>query len=122
MRSGLFSKITVATDGQEALTVLESAGHSASAPELVVSDLRMPRVNGIELVKALKVNPRTFHLPIAILTSSERPEARAAALDAGACGFFLKGAQHELGAIFRTIIARMSRDFEAERQSARRVS
>ena len=120
VRSGMFASVSLAADGQDALTLLDAAGRQR--PDLVVSDLRMPRMNGVELVRALKKNPRTSHLPIAILSSSEMPEDRTAAEEAGAVGFFFKGAQREVADVFRAIVRGLSRDFGGGEKNARMVS
>lgn len=50
----------------------------------------MPRLDGIELMRALKSRPETNAIPIAIVTSSEQPSDRERAIDAGCCAFLRK--------------------------------
>lgn len=68
-----------AVDGAEAL---EKA--LAAPPDLVVADLRMPRVDGCQLSEALRADPRTRGVPVVILTSTADPETVQRCLAAGA--------------------------------------
>lgn len=68
-----------AVDGQDAL---EKA--RADPPDLVVADMRMPRLDGSELCAALARDPATRHVPVLILTSNRDAETRSRARAAGA--------------------------------------
>lgn len=57
--------ITVARDGVEALHLLKSA-----TPRLVLLDLKLPRLDGLEVLQALKADERTRVIPVVMLTSS----------------------------------------------------
>lgn len=85
-RAGCFSPITVVADGEAALQAIRAAS-PADYPDLVVSDLSMPRMTGTQLIRALKSDPRTKSIPVAIITSSNVPNDREDALAAGACIF-----------------------------------
>src|SRR5678816_204812 len=85
-RSGLFEPIAVAADGQAALDALR-AGGVARLPALIVSDLVMPRLTGLELLRELKADVALHAIPVAIITSSDAPDDRELALAAGACSF-----------------------------------
>ena len=61
------NEVVVARDGAEALAHLEQA---ASLPELVLLDLKLPKIDGLEVLKRLRAAERTRLLPIVILTSS----------------------------------------------------
>lgn len=96
----------LARDGQEALASLAVAFSSQGKPlpDLIVTDLKMPRINGLELTVEVKVNPRTKHVPVVILTSSDLAKDRDAAVRAGCSGFFTKpGNVGELIDVFRAI-------------------
>ena len=56
--------VTTAADGQDALAKIEF-----STPDLILSDTRLPRVDGYELVRRLKQNPEFAGIPIVFLTS-----------------------------------------------------
>ena len=88
-RSGLFEPVQVADNGQSAWDALTTAAPS-QLPDLIVSDLVMPHMTGLELVRAVKRDERTRNIPIAIITSSDTPRDRDVALAAGACSFVPK--------------------------------
>jgi CheY-like chemotaxis protein len=88
-RSELFEPITVAADGQAALEILRAAT-VAQLPALIVSDLSMPRMTGLELLRAIKSDVAMHLIPVAIITSSDAPDDRELSLAAGACSFVPK--------------------------------
>jgi len=67
-KHGLASEFIVLRDGVEALAFLLAADQPL--PHLVLLDLNLPRVNGLEVLQRLRAEPRTALLPIVILTSS----------------------------------------------------
>ena len=72
----LANRIQVARDGAEALEFLfgtgEYAGRRAEdTPKLVLLDLKMPKVDGLEVLRRVKSDPRTKTVPVVVLTSSE---------------------------------------------------
>lgn len=69
------NEIVVARDGAEALDFLFRAGTHAGRdpgldPELVLLDLKLPKIDGLEVLRRLRAEPRTKLLPVVILTSS----------------------------------------------------
>jgi two-component system response regulator len=75
-RENLANHIFVVRDGEEALDFLFCRGAFAERsldrpPKLVLLDLKLPKVTGIEVLKQLKADPRTKTIPIVILTSSK---------------------------------------------------
>lgn len=68
------NRIEVARDGAEALDFLFSqgafAGRAAENPRLVMLDLKLPMVDGLEVLRAIKANPATHNIPVVVLTSS----------------------------------------------------
>ena len=75
-RENLANHIHVARDGEEALDFLFCNGSYASRsferpPRLVLLDLKLPKVDGMEVLRQLKADPRTRSIPVVILTSSK---------------------------------------------------
>ena len=77
--------VTQATDGQEALDIARNA-----AFDLVLSDVNMPRMNGIELIRALRAESAYKHTPILMLTTESSVERKREGKDAGATGWIVK--------------------------------
>ncbi len=69
----LANHIQVARDGEEALNYLfgrETQANGAASLKLVLLDLKLPKVDGLEVLRAIKSDPRTKAIPVVILTSS----------------------------------------------------
>jgi two-component system, response regulator len=78
-KSDLVNTVTVARDGVEALDYLLATGSHADRagnqlPDLVLLDIKLPRVDGLQVLERLRANPRTKLLPIVVLTSSIEPK------------------------------------------------
>jgi two-component system, cell cycle response regulator DivK len=58
--------------------------------DLVLVDIRMPILNGVELVRQLKAHDDTRHVPIVAVTGSDEPQDRANAFEAGCVGYITK--------------------------------
>ncbi len=71
--------VKTACDGQEALTLIE-----AWRPDVIVSDLHMPELSGLELVEQLKSDPRYQRIPFILLTSDQDSDSAVQCLDLGA--------------------------------------
>ncbi len=78
-------QVRLAGDGDEALGRI-----AERMPDVVVTDLNMPRRDGLSLTRALRARPDTAHLPIILLTSQSDEECRAAGAAAGADAHLLK--------------------------------
>ena len=84
-------QVRIATDGAEALAILrESANRQDSPVHLVVSDIEMPRMNGIALLRAIKEAPRLAAIPVILVTSRAAFEDREAGLSLGADAYIVK--------------------------------
>ncbi len=74
-KHNLANKVVWVKDGEEALDFLFHRGAHASAPNtlprVVLLDLRLPKVDGIEVLKQVRGNPETHELPVVVLTSSK---------------------------------------------------
>lgn len=78
-------RVTVANNGTEALSILER-----SMPTVIISDVMMPEIDGYELCRRIKANPRLARIPIVLLTALSEPEDVFRALQAGADNFITK--------------------------------
>ncbi len=78
-------QVTEAYDGQMALEQLNDV-----TPDLIISDVMMPRMDGIELCKRLKAQATTSHIPVVLLTAKVAQENEIAGLGVGACDYIRK--------------------------------
>jgi CheY-like chemotaxis protein len=85
------ASITVARDGIEALKLLR-AGDLPMERLVVVIDLRMPRMSGLDLLREIRADPRLKRMPVVVLTTSDDAHDRDAAYALGAAGYFVKPA------------------------------
>ena len=85
--NGIPVQIDVARDGAEALDYLFSTGSRAGAPlpspSVVLLDLKLPRVDGLEVLRRLRSDPRTRQIPVVVLTSSAEPRDLAGVAEIG---------------------------------------
>jgi two-component system response regulator len=88
LRKAGIDEVKVAGDGQEALDTLLSSAEPL--PELLILDLRLPKVHGLKLFAEIRRNKRTMALPVLILSSSEDPRDRETCLKLGAIAFLNK--------------------------------
>jgi two-component system, response regulator len=78
-KNNLLSEVVVAHDGVEALDYLFGAGEYAGRdtnvmPQLILLDLKLPRIDGLEVLRRLRADGRTRLLPVVILTSSSEQQ------------------------------------------------
>lgn len=87
-------------DGVDGLTTLEQL---PSIPEVIITDINMPRMDGFELIRQIRQLPRFRNIPILVLTTESSAEKKALARKAGATGWIVKPFNSEslLGAIRR---------------------
>jgi len=88
LRKAGITVIRVARDGQEALDMLLTSGEPL--PEMLILDLRLPKIDGLKVFSELRRQEKTMSLPVLILTSSDDPEDREACLRLGALAFLIK--------------------------------
>ena len=74
IESQIANPIEVARDGQEALDYLADDSHPL--PAVVLLDLNLPKIPGLEVLKRLRERPRTSLLPVVVLTSSDEESDR----------------------------------------------
>jgi CheY-like chemotaxis protein len=88
----IVNPIVRAIDGIDALEILRGSNGKAklAAPYMLLVDLNMPRMNGIELVQALRQDPDLHSCIIFVLTTSGRDEDKVAAYDLNVAGYIVK--------------------------------
>lgn len=91
----LSNKIHVARDGVEALEVLLGDDGIASQLSVVLLDVKMPRMDGLEVLRRMRADPRTRHLPVVMMTSSSEESDRVASYDLGANSYIVKPVDFE---------------------------
>lgn len=83
-------QVDVALDGVDGWNQLRGADY-----DLVITDIDMPRLDGIGLTERIRRDPRLARLPVMIVSYKDRPEDRARGLEAGADYYLAKGAFHD---------------------------
>ena len=81
------NELVVAHDGQEALDYLRDASR---LPELVLLDLKLPKIDGLEVLRRLRADERTKMLPVVVLTSSNEQRDVASSYSLGANSYVRK--------------------------------
>jgi len=94
-RNNISNDVTVVRDGQEAIDWLEGSGTYSSrnpsdVPALILLDLKLPKIDGIEVLRRLRANPRTAIVPVVILTSSKEDRDRTSGYLSGANSYVQK--------------------------------
>jgi two-component system, response regulator len=90
-KSHVTNDLVVVEDGQEALDYLFGSGRGdAELPALVLLDLKLPKVDGLEVLQRIRADERTRRLPVVILTSSSEEKDVAAGYDRGGNSYIRK--------------------------------
>jgi two-component system, response regulator len=76
-KKGIADRVRVMRDGAEALDFLFCAGeyatrHTDNVPKVILLDLHLPKVDGLEVLRRIKAAPRIYNIPIVILVSSDQ--------------------------------------------------
>ena len=80
-----YFEVLTATNGPDAIAICEKGGC-----DIVLLDVKMPGMDGLEVCRRLRIAPETAHLPIVLLTALDRPADRVRGLEAGADDFLTK--------------------------------
>jgi two-component system, cell cycle response regulator len=83
--SAEYFDVTTASNGIEALALCERA-----ECDIILLDVMMPELDGFEVCRKLKSNPRTHHIPVVMVTALDQPSDRVRGLEAGADDFLTK--------------------------------
>jgi CheY-like chemotaxis protein len=93
----LANDVVVARDGEEALDYLHRRGRFAARPEghpvVILVDLKMPKVDGIEVVRQVKSDPKLRAIPVVVLTSSRESRDLEESYRLGVNAFVVKPVQ-----------------------------
>lgn len=104
--------LRIAHNGEEALALLQGSG--GPMPGLILLDLNMPRMNGLEFLKVAKRDANLRRLPVVVLTTSRQEQDRRESFDLGVAGYMAKPVDYrEFVGVIRTI-----RDYWTQSESA----
>lgn len=99
-KSNIVNDVTIAHDGVEALDYCFGRGAHAGrdttvTPILILLDLKLPKVNGLEVLRALRADDRTKRIPIVVFTSSSEEEDMIKSYELGANSYVRKPVEFE---------------------------
>jgi CheY-like chemotaxis protein len=94
-KNNIRNEVAVVRDGPEALEWLFATGaHSGRdptiLPQVVLLDLKLPKLSGLEVLRAIRADPRTKRLPVVLLTSSKEDQDVVTGYDLGANSYVCK--------------------------------
>ena len=94
-RNNIGNQVVVVRDGQEAIDWLEATGPYAGRdvndpPALILLDLKLPKVDGLDVLRRIRANHQTALVPVVILTSSKEDRDRASGYEGGANSYVQK--------------------------------
>jgi two-component system response regulator len=99
-KHGLANRLIHLEDGAQAMDFLFGRGQyesrvNAASPKVVFLDLKLPKVNGLEILKAIRADERTRTIPVVMVTSSAEDPDITAAYDLGANSYVVKPVEFE---------------------------
>jgi two-component system response regulator len=94
-KSHIANRVVVARDGAEALDYLFGTGADAgreqhALPQVVLLDLKLPKIDGLEVLRRIRADPRTKRLPVVVLTSSKEEQDLMESYNLGANSYVRK--------------------------------
>jgi two-component system response regulator len=89
-KNNIMNDVIVARDGVEALDYLLGSGGTNTPPQIVLLDLNLPRMNGLDVLRRMRAEERTKLLPVVVLTSSKQEEDIARSYSVGANAYVRK--------------------------------
>lgn len=95
-QSGFTNPVLVAKDGVEALELLfDAEGEPGALPGLILLDLKLPRMDGFQVLDRVRADERTRNLPVVVLTSSSEDSDRQACYRRGANSYITKPVDYD---------------------------
>lgn len=98
-RAGLINGLIRVVDGQEALDFVRCEGQFSTrvpnGPLIVLLDINMPRVDGVEALRQIKSDPKTSHIPVIMLTTTDDPREVERCYRAGCNVYITKPVEYE---------------------------
>lgn len=92
---GLENDIVIANDGEQALSRLFNDGPGRVLPAVILLDLKLPKIDGMEVLRRIKAEPATRKLPVVVLTSSRDERDLEACYEAGGSAYVVKQTRFE---------------------------
>jgi CheY-like chemotaxis protein len=98
-RAGIANGITHVIDGQEALDFVSRRGRfadrKAAGPLLLILDINMPRLNGVEVLSEIRANKETAKLPVIMLTTTDDPREIERCYELGCNNYITKPVEYD---------------------------
>jgi CheY-like chemotaxis protein len=98
-RSGFLNEVVHVTDGRQALDFIEAqgkfSGRELNSGILLLLDINMPQIDGVEVLRRLKANPRTEKIPVIMLTTTDDPREIDRCYQLGCSAFITKPVAYE---------------------------
>jgi CheY-like chemotaxis protein len=85
--------LVITSNGEEALEYLRNENNPK--PQIILLDLNMPKMGGVEFMKIAKADDRLSNIPVVILTTSRAEQDRVATFHLGAAGYIMKPMEHD---------------------------
>lgn len=89
-------RIFIVTDGEQAMEFLRKDGQykEVPVPNIIILDIRMPKKDGFKVLREIKENPGLCHIPVIILTASDKEKDMMKSYEKGASSYIVKPAEH----------------------------
>lgn len=89
-KQGLLNPVVVVRDGEEAVSWIARWDKGEPLPNIILMDLKLPKINGLEVLRRFKQQPKLKLVPIVVLTSSSQDKDISTAYEYGANSYIVK--------------------------------